>query len=330
MTLKGFNPAAAAGGGAWGSITGTLANQTDLQTALDGKQANSGKLTAVAGVGASGGLIENTGASSATIRAIGATNPTDIPQLSQTDTRFARMFTAMPGAGVGTDGDYGVLDAVGLRAVLIKKTAGAWGIVSESFTFAQMMGIASPSTGMTVFVTTIDYLGGVTYETNSLWRYNGTVWRPLYRCTIYKTTADTASITNSVTTFQPCLTLTPPVGLFSLGSSLFGEIRTKTTLNGTPTHSPQFYANGAQLIPSSANVDQHFRGNPYAWANTANILTANGGAAGMDTTAATLSSITMGAAFNGSTVTLQAGATFSATGSDTTVVYEHIALELVP
>ena len=30
------------GGGTWGSITGTLSSQTDLQTALDGKQASLG------------------------------------------------------------------------------------------------------------------------------------------------------------------------------------------------------------------------------------------------------------------------------------------------
>ena len=36
------------GGGTWGSITGTLSSQTDLQSALDGKQAVDGDLTAIA------------------------------------------------------------------------------------------------------------------------------------------------------------------------------------------------------------------------------------------------------------------------------------------
>lgn len=38
------------GGGAWGSITGTLSNQTDLQTALDAKQTLDADLTAIAGL----------------------------------------------------------------------------------------------------------------------------------------------------------------------------------------------------------------------------------------------------------------------------------------
>lgn len=40
----------AGGGGAWGSITGTLSDQTDLQTALDGKQAADAELSAIAGL----------------------------------------------------------------------------------------------------------------------------------------------------------------------------------------------------------------------------------------------------------------------------------------
>jgi hypothetical protein len=38
------------GGGTWGSITGTLSDQTDLQAALDGKQPLDGELTALAGL----------------------------------------------------------------------------------------------------------------------------------------------------------------------------------------------------------------------------------------------------------------------------------------
>ncbi len=41
-----WNAEAASGGGAWGSITGTLSNQTDLQTELDGKAASSHTHTA--------------------------------------------------------------------------------------------------------------------------------------------------------------------------------------------------------------------------------------------------------------------------------------------
>jgi hypothetical protein len=51
MTLHGgaiINLGGPGGGGTWGSITGTLSAQTDLQTALDGKQPIDADLTAIA------------------------------------------------------------------------------------------------------------------------------------------------------------------------------------------------------------------------------------------------------------------------------------------
>jgi hypothetical protein len=49
--------AGAAGGGTWGSITGTLSSQTDLQNALDAKQALDADLTAIAALSCSDGEI---------------------------------------------------------------------------------------------------------------------------------------------------------------------------------------------------------------------------------------------------------------------------------
>lgn len=50
MTKANFVSGLAGGGVAWGDITGTLADQTDLQSALDGKQAVDAELTALAGL----------------------------------------------------------------------------------------------------------------------------------------------------------------------------------------------------------------------------------------------------------------------------------------
>lgn len=53
----------AGGASTWGSITGTLSNQTDLQTALNAKQTSNANLTAIAGLTfAAGNLIKQTGA----------------------------------------------------------------------------------------------------------------------------------------------------------------------------------------------------------------------------------------------------------------------------
>lgn len=50
-TAKDWKPETVTGsGGTWGSITGTLSNQTDLQTALDAKQPLDAELTAIAGL----------------------------------------------------------------------------------------------------------------------------------------------------------------------------------------------------------------------------------------------------------------------------------------
>lgn len=75
LTVSAGAPAWAAcsggGGGTWGTITGTLSAQTDLQTALDAKQPLDADLTAVAGL-ASAGLVARTGTGTAAARTITA------------------------------------------------------------------------------------------------------------------------------------------------------------------------------------------------------------------------------------------------------------------
>jgi hypothetical protein len=52
------------GAGSWGSITGTLSNQTDLQAALDAKQPVSADLTSIAGIAGTSGILKKSAAGS--------------------------------------------------------------------------------------------------------------------------------------------------------------------------------------------------------------------------------------------------------------------------
>lgn len=61
----------AAGTATWGSVSGTLSNQTDLQTALDAKQPLDSDLTALAGV-STAGLLARTGSGTAAARTLQA------------------------------------------------------------------------------------------------------------------------------------------------------------------------------------------------------------------------------------------------------------------
>lgn len=71
------NAGGGGGGGTWGSITGTLSDQTDLQTALDGKQPLDADLTSIAS-NTTGGFLTRTGAGTYTPRTIGEGSAIDI------------------------------------------------------------------------------------------------------------------------------------------------------------------------------------------------------------------------------------------------------------
>lgn len=315
-----------------GDNTTLAATTAFVQTRATSLQPLDAKLTGVAAGPDTAGLWEQTAADTFAVRAIGVAADTSIPTRANVDTRFARMFSAMPAGSVGLDGDYGILDAVGLRAVLIKKTAGAWGVVSESFTFAQMLAIASPTTGSTVLVSTIDLGGGVGVRTlNALFRYDGTNWKPLYPITLVSTIATTASITNSVTAFQSCLSMTPPVSLFLPGMVVEGWLYSNSSGAGAATHMAQIHAAGSLLASTSAAITTNGIAHPRLWCRAANVLRAGGGPHGAGWVHSSGSAMeVMASPFDGSTVTMQFGATFSATGSDKTVVFEWINLRLYP
>lgn len=264
-------------------------------------------------------------------RTIGVAAASSIPSRQDVDTRFARVFTGgMPDGSVGQDGDFGILNAIGYPAVLIQKTAGVWAAISESFTYSEMQAIASPVLGMTVMVTTIDWGNGITYPVDTLFRYDGSNWKPLYACSVFKLLADSATLTNTQTAFQAAVSLIPPTGLFMPGRHLFIEAHTKAVLDGAPTYTPRLNAGGATLTSSFANVGTNYRGAPYLWSRNANKLIAGGGADGWDRTSAGNNPTEQATAFDGATVALEFGATFSAADSTTQMCFDDLILQLVP
>ncbi len=75
----------------WGTITGTLSSQTDLNSALAGKQTADVTLTALAALDSSAGILEQTGADTFVKRAIGVGASTSIPTRSDADARYAQL-----------------------------------------------------------------------------------------------------------------------------------------------------------------------------------------------------------------------------------------------
>ncbi len=117
-------PAAVSGGGAWGSITGSLSSQTDLQTALNAKQASLGftpenvanKDTASGYAGLAGGLLKvATECPAATSSALGCLTAADWTTFNGKQTALG--FTPENIANKDTASGYAGLTAGGLLKV---------------------------------------------------------------------------------------------------------------------------------------------------------------------------------------------------------------------
>lgn len=246
-----------------------------------GSFALSAKLTALSDVGSYKGLLENTGADTVSYRPIGVSAETSIPTRADVDTRFARMFGAMPAGSVGKDGDYGLLDIPGYRCVLIKKTSGAWGMVGESFTWEQMQAIPSPSAGLTVFVTTIDLKGNVGQRNlDTLFRFNGSKWRPLSGMLVLTSDTGFTATPNASTSFNLWRSMVPPVGLLESGSQLEWNIRSRpvpdSSANSGATHQPTIRAGGTTISQPNNNTAGFYSGTAQLWCEADNVLSGGG------------------------------------------------------
>lgn len=335
MALKGISIIGGGGGASsFSELLGAPGDNVALAASLAAKQDQSGKLDAVSAVGATAGLLENVSGSAATVRALGVAAATSVPTRADVDTRFARMFTSMPAGGVGVDGDYGILTTEALRGVLISKVAGAWGLVSESFTWTQMQAIASPVTGMTVLVTTIAVGGTIGNTTvNSLFRYNGTFWRPLSGRIKLHLAANVTGVINA-STYNSIFTMAPPAGLFLAGCTARWDVRLRwvsgLTANSGATAQPRINFNSTLLTSPNNNNTGHQSGTARLWSATDNFITGGGNNVagwGNGTSTTDAIEVTTASAFNG-THTLDFGYAASAGDSTKTWGFAYSDLDL--
>jgi hypothetical protein len=95
----------------WGTITGTLSSQTDLNSALAGKQTLDVTLTALAALDSSAGILEQTGADTFTKRALGVGASTSVPTRADADARYALVgASAVPAFANVTNTVYAIAD----------------------------------------------------------------------------------------------------------------------------------------------------------------------------------------------------------------------------
>ena len=144
--------AAAGGGGTWGSITGTLSAQTDLQSALDGKQPLAVNLTSLAGLtyGTHGQLLIMTAAG-----IFGLTDPYALPIASGSVLGGIKV-----GSGLAIDGS-GVLSSTYSYSLPVASPSVLGGIKVGSGLAIDGSGVLSSTYSYSLPVASPSVLGGV-------------------------------------------------------------------------------------------------------------------------------------------------------------------------
>jgi hypothetical protein len=254
--------------GAWRGITAA-----DLAL----KQNASDKLTAVANIGSSTGVMLNTSGTTAEVRALGTAAPTAIPTTLDADVRYLRWFTSIPSGAVGANGDYGILFMSGYPGVLINKSGGSWAAVDSALTHAQMLAIVSPTSGMVVNVSTITFAGDAGTQTlNAPFRYSGTEWRPIYPISLFFA-ADTTNVPNSSTSFLNLYTFGFPAGLIYAGCLFEIDywIRASSFVDLDEALPSMKRHDGTTTLAPFVNVSSvgSMRGEVHGFGSAANVIT---------------------------------------------------------
>lgn len=228
----------------------------------------------------------------------------------------------------GSDGEYAARMDKPFVGLPYLRTAGVWNALDQNYTWAGKPTPSSTYSGIVITITDVGY-GGSDFICKS--RDGGTTWawEPLAPLTLFTITADTAAVTNSVLTFQQCVTYVPPVGLVQPGQHLYCQMRGRRSA-GTVGYTPQMLYGSTDCGGASGVISNNFvRARAHGDSRATNVVRweqAGAGAGDNQSSNTALTSITIDG-----TTAFRWGSTFSTTADSTTsVLFEMIQLQLVP